>query len=165
MTEIIKIEDKNILSQIAVLADEIWHECFREILSKEQIDYMVEKFQSYNAMKNQIDNQNYTYFSVKNNNTLCGYFAVKPETDNRLFLSKLYLKQKARGQGIARKMLERVFEEALNFSKKKIYLTVNKYNSHAISVYKKVGFNIIGEPVTDIGNGYVMDDYIMEYIL
>ncbi len=165
MTEIFKIEDEETLSQIAVLANEIWHESFCEILSEGQIDYMVEKFQSLNAMQSQIKEQNYNYFAVKDDNQLCGYFAVKPESDDRFFLSKLYLHHDKRGKGIASKMLNKVFEEAIKCGKKKVYLTVNKYNAHAISVYKKVGFKTISEPVTDIGNGYVMDDYVMEYSL
>ena len=62
-------------------------------------------------------------------------------------------------------MLQKVFEEARGFGKKKVYLTVNKHNYHAIDVYKKTGFVIAKEAVTDIGNGYVMDDYVFEYVL
>ena len=62
-------------------------------------------------------------------------------------------------------MLKKVFEEARNCGKKRVYLTVNKHNDHAVEVYKKTGFVIAKEAVTDIGNGYVMDDYIFEYVL
>ena len=61
--------------------------------------------------------------------------------------------------------LEKVFEEGRAFGKKQVYLTVNKHNDHAIAVYKKTGFKVIDEVVTDIGNGYVMDDYIFGYDL
>ena len=43
-----------------------------------------------------------------------------------------------------------------------IWLTVNKYNANTIAAYKKMGFETIGDGVTDIGSGYVMDDYFME---
>ena len=62
-------------------------------------------------------------------------------------------------------MLERVFEEGRALGKKRVYLTVNKHNNRAIAVYKKTGFEIVDEVVTDIGNDYVMDDYIFEYKL
>ena len=160
-----KVNNFSELREIAVLAEKIWHECFVGIISAGQIDYMVEKFQSFSAMKNQIENQDYYYMSVRNDGTLCGYIGVKPENDDRFFLSKLYLHESARGMGIASLMLAKVFEEARNAGKKSVYLTVNKYNSHAVEVYRKTGFVITDSVVTDIGNSYVMDDYIMEYKL
>lgn len=159
-----KASDADELRQIAVLAEKIWHECFKNIISDAQIDYMVGKFQSFEAMTDQTENHGYSYFQVYDSDDLCGYFAVKPENDSRFFLSKLYLRKDKRGQGIARTMMNRVFEEAKIAGKKSVYLTVNKHNNHAADVYKKIGFRITGTPVTDIGGGFVMDDYVMEYL-
>lgn len=153
------------LRKVAELADEIWHECFVDIISLGQIDYMVEKFQSLPAMTEQIDKQGYSYFAVCDDGELCGYIGTKPEADSRFFLSKLYLRKDKRGRGTASLMLERVFSEARFLGKKTVYLTVNKHNDHAIAVYEKAGFRKADEAVTDIGSGYVMDDYIMEYTL
>lgn len=163
--EITKVKYLPELRRIAELADEIWHECFVGIISNGQIDYMVEKFQSLGAMTEQIENQGYTYFAVRDNSELCGYIGVKPEEDDRFFLSKLYLHKNSRGRGIASLMLAKVFDEARKTGKKRVYLTVNKHNDHAIAVYKKTGFVIVDTAVTDIGNNYVMDDFIMEYKL
>jgi len=44
----------------------------------------------------------------------------------------------------------------------RIWLTCNKNNSRTLSIYKKLGFSIIDSIVTDIGNGFVMDDYVLE---
>lgn len=153
------------LREVAELANEIWHECFVDIISEGQIDYMVNKFQSLRAMCDQVDIQGYSYFSVRDDGELCGYIGVKPEDDDRFFLSKLYLRSDKRGRGIATMMLNRVFEEARTAGKKRVYLTVNKYNTHAIDVYKNAGFRQVDSVVTDIGSGYVMDDYIFEYTL
>ena len=160
-----KVTTDSELREIAELADKIWHECFVGIISLGQIDYMVERFQSYNAMQAQVSSQGYTYLAVCEDGELCGYIAVKPEIDDRFFLSKLYLRSDKRGRGIGAEMLERVFEEGRALGKKRVYLTVNKHNDRAIAVYKKTGFEIADEVVTDIGNGYVMDDYIFEYVL
>lgn len=163
--EITKIKYFPELRQIAELADEIWHECFVGIISNGQIDYMVEKFQSLGAMTEQIENQNYCYFAVREDGELCGYIGVKPEDDDRFFLSKLYLRKNSRGKGIASLMLAKVFGEARKIGKKRVYLTVNKHNDHAVEVYRKTGFVTVDTAVTDIGNNYVMDDFIMEYKL
>ena len=163
--EIKKVKYLPELRRVAELADEIWHECFVDIISEGQIDYMVEKFQSLEAMIRQVEEQAYTYLAVYDDDDLCGYIAVKPEHDDRFFLSKLYLRVDKRGQGIARLMLERVFEEARKHGKSSVYLTVNKHNDRAVAVYKKAGFVLTDSVVTDIGGGYVMDDYIFTYVL
>jgi ribosomal protein S18 acetylase RimI-like enzyme len=160
-----KVSSDTELKAVAELADVIWHECFTDIISVGQIDYMVEKFQSYKSMTRQIIEQDYSYFAVRENDELCGYIGVKPEKDERFFLSKLYLRSDKRGRGIASLMLKRVFDEARNCGKKKVYLTVNKHNERAIAVYLRTGFVIADKAVTDIGSGYVMDDYVMEYTL
>ncbi|MBO5164726.1 MAG: GNAT family N-acetyltransferase [Ruminococcus sp.] len=163
--EITKIKYLPELRETAELAEKIWHECFVGIISEGQIDYMVEKFQSLNAMTDQIEKQDYSYFAVREDGELCGYFGVRPESDDRFFLSKLYLRKDKRGRGIASLMLRKVFQEAEKYGKKRVYLTVNKNNTHAVEVYKKTGFVIADTAVTDIGSGYVMDDFIMEYTL
>ena len=146
------------LKELASLASAIWHEYWTCILSPEQIDYMVENFQSENAMKNQIENENYTYYFILSDNQLAGYFGVSDKKDY-LFLSKLYIKKEFRHQGIGAKAFEKIKKIA---DGKPIRLTVNKYNTNTIKAYKKWGFKTIDAVVTDIGNGFVMDDYIME---
>ncbi len=163
--EITKVKYYPELIKIAELADKIWHEFFVSIISGGQIDYMVKNFQSIEAMTDQIENQHYSYFAVRENGELIGYIGMKPEDDDRFFLSKLYLRGDKRGRGTASMMMKKVFEEAEKSGKKRVYLTVNKHNDHAVAVYKKIGFVTIDEVVTDIGSGYVMDDYIMEYTL
>ena len=160
-----KITADEELREVSVLAEKIWHECFVGIISEAQIDYMVGKFQSYNAMKEQISDQGYSYYAVRDNGDICGYIGMKPEEGSRFFLSKLYLRKDKRNKGIASQMFEKVISEAKAAGKSSVYLTVNKHNRHAIDVYIKKGFRMISDAVTDIGGGFVMDDYIMEYFL
>lgn len=159
--EIKKVKYLPELRKVAELAEKIWHECFPGIISEAQIDYMVEKFQSLDAMCRQIEEQGYTYLSVYDDGELCGYIGFKPERDERFFLSKLYLRSDKRGRGIASAMLERVFDEARRAGKTAVYLTVNKRNDRAIAVYRYKGFEVTDTVVTDIGSGFVMDDYVM----
>lgn len=149
---------KEEIKTLAELASEIWHEYWPCILTPEQIDYMVENFQSENAIKEQIANENYTYYFLIIDGEVAGYTGVS-EKGEYLFLSKLYIKKEFRHQGIGRK----AFDEIKKLGFDKIQLTVNKYNKNTIEAYLKYGFKIIDEAVTDIGNGFVMDDYIMEY--
>lgn len=149
------------IKDLARLANEIWHEYFSFLLSPEQIDYMVKLFQSREALTKAIRQENYTYFLLMDGETLAGYCGVKPE-GTRLFLSKLYLRKDYRGRGLSTKLLNEAIRFAKEQGKAAVYLTCNKYNTHSLDVYKAKGFVQIDSAVTDIGNGFVMDDYIME---
>lgn len=149
---------------LAQTADEIWHEYFPCILSAEQIDYMVEKFQSVPALTQQLQQEGYCYFLLRSGGEIAGYMGCKNE-GNKMFLSKLYLKQEYCGKGLGSFMLRFLFAHAHKEGAGSVYLTVNRFNEHTIAVYKKMGFVIVKEQVSPIGNGYVMDDYIMERTL
>lgn len=146
----------------AALADEIWHEFFPSVLSAEQIDYMVEKFQSAHAMKEQKASEGYKYFLLFGGGERVGYTAIKHDSDGRLFLSKLYVKKEHRGKSYATEVFEFLKRYCRENGLSAVWLTVNKHNKIAISVYEKRGFRKIGEGVTDIGNGFVMDDYYFQ---
>jgi ribosomal protein S18 acetylase RimI-like enzyme len=78
-----------------------------------------------------------------------------------MFLSKIYLTQEARGKGIARRIIDFLVEQTQNQKLKQIRLTVNKNNSNSIAIYQKLGFKKTDAIVTDIGQGYVMDDFVL----
>lgn len=156
MTKFIRVTNIN---ELASLASDIWHEYWTEILSPEQIDYMVKNFQSEHAIKNQIEYENYSYYFIVEDNVKAGYFGISDKSDY-LFLSKLYISKDFRHKGLGTKTFEKIKEIA---NGRKIQLTVNKYNTNTIKAYKKWGFKTVNSVVTDIGQGFVMDDYIMEY--
>lgn len=156
MTEFKKAED---IRALAELASKIWHEYWPVILTSEQIDYMVEKFQSERAIKEQIANENYSYYFIEDGGKNVGYFGIADKTDY-VFLSKLYIYGTHRHKGLGSKAFEKIKELS---GGRKIRLTVNKYNENIIAAYKKWGFKVTDSVVTDIGENFVMDDYIMEY--
>ena len=155
----ITFEKAENIKELAELASKIWHEYWPILLSDKQIDYMVENFQSENAIKNQIANENYTYYYIIKNNEKAGYFVLS-DKEGYLFLSKIYISKEFRHKGLGTKAFEKIKKIA---GGRKIRLTVNKQNINSINAYKKWGFQTIDSVVTDIGNGFVMDDYIMEY--
>lgn len=76
-------------------------------------------------------------------------------------LSKLYVKKALRGHNLGKALLQHAIEAARSLNYKKLDLTVSRNNLTTISWYKHHGFIIDTSEITDIGNGYVMDDYIM----
>ena len=150
------------IQDIAILANEIWHQHFIPIIGEAQVEYMVEKFQSYPAIKSQIKNDGYEYYQIFSRHTMAGYTGIHQE-NNALFLSKLYIKKDFRGQHLATKALDFLIQLCKERRLGKIWLTCNKYNSNTLAVYDHLGFVITDEQVADIGNGFVMDDYILTY--
>lgn len=161
---IVECKNDENLKEVAILANSIWHQYFPSIISESQIDYMVEKFQSFKAMQDQVKHQQYHYHKVYNGDELVGYIGLQNQPD-RLFLSKFYLKESARGKHFASEMFEYVKEQAKKYCYPAIYLTCNKNNKHSLDVYEKFGFQWIDSVQTDIGNNFIMDDYILEYRL
>lgn len=146
---------------VSSLADAIWHEYFTPIIGEEQVDYMLEKFLSPDALEEQIQS-GYEYFLFDFEAVFAGFAGFHVENGS-MFLSKLYIFEDYRGKGIS----SHVFQQLVGICQKrkldKIWLTCNKHNTHTLEVYKHWGFEIVREEVTDIGNGFVMDDYILEY--
>jgi GNAT superfamily N-acetyltransferase len=160
--KIVKVSDENLVSVVEALAHSIWREHFTPIIGSPQVEYMLEKFQSKRAILNQIEKDGYLYYLCEDkNSSWVGYFAVVPQQQD-LFLSKLYVTAENRGKGYAKSALEFIEMLARDKGLSNITLTVNKNNTGPINVYKKLGFVITDSPVTDIGNGFVMDDYKME---
>ena len=159
LEKVLSIEE---IKQLSILAFDIWHEYWTCILSDEQIDYMVERFQSFEAMQNQIANENYSYFFLVVDDNVVGYCGLS-QKENYLFLSKLYLKKEYRHLGYGSKAFKKICEFSKELNYKTIRLTVNKNNTNTINAYLKYGFEIVDAVITDIGAGFVMDDYIMDY--
>ena len=160
--EVRKAETDTQVREIADLAKVIWNEYFTPIIGKDQVDYMVEKFQSYPALKEQIS-EGYEYYQIFSGGEFCGYTGIRPGEDNRLFLSKLYLKKESRGHHLATGAFSFLKEICRERGYSAIWLTCNKHNDNSLGVYRHFGFEIIDTQEADIGGGFIMDDYIMEY--
>lgn len=153
------IKDRQEILEVEAMASEIWREYYVPIIGKDQVAYMLKKYQSYPAMLEQID-QGYRYFFIQDQVRKIGYLSVKPENES-LFLSKIYLLKDFRGMGIGKSALQWVVKTALDEGSHKVRLTVNKDNKIAIDAYEKFGFKNTGGKIFDIGEGFVMDDYVM----
>lgn len=159
MIHIIVVHAKEYYLQIAKLADVIWREHYIPIVGKPQIDYMLDKYQSAIAIEEQIKN-GFEYFLITYEKEPVGYLSIKKEAES-LFLSKIYVLSSYRGKKIGKVAMTFIEEKAKSYQLKKIRLTVNINNTNAIKAYEKLRFVNVGPLVTDIGNGFVMDDYQM----
>jgi diamine N-acetyltransferase len=149
------------VAQVAGMAHEVWNEYYVPLIGQAQVDYMVAKFQSAEAMQAQIDS-GYEYFRIQQSGQVVGYAAIRHDVaDRRVFLSKLYLLAAHRKTGAGRGALALIEHMARSRGATHLWLTVNKGNV-SVRAYERMGFQIVEAMVMDIGGGFVMDDYKME---
>lgn len=159
-----EILDPADIERVADLAGEIWREHYTGLIGTEQVEYMIGRFQSAPAIARQIAEDGCRYFAIEENREMVAYCAIQPEND-RLFLSKFYVRKDRRGLGLGRRMLQDALSRFNVSPETIVWLTVNKGNAGSITAYEKLGFHVADEIVSDIGRGFVMDDYRMETIL
>lgn len=154
--------DKSNVQLIRPLAEKIWLKTYGSIITEEQIAYMLPMMYSNERIFGEIE-QGYVWELYVENNQLLGYLDYKLMEDNRVFLSKIYVDTDQQQKGVGKVMLARVIDYAKAQKATAVYLTVNKQNTKAISFYERNGLKCIKSETFDIGNGYVMDDYIYQY--
>lgn len=162
MTSITAVKSQQDIEHTSTLAKIIWQQHYLSIIGQAQVDYMLDKFQSENAISQQIES-GYLYYLARHETNLAGYLALVPDTTrSRLMISKIYVDATTRGAGIGSAMLAFTVNKAKEMGLATVWLTVNIDNTDSINWYIKQGFKKIDEVKADIGSGYFMDDYILE---
>lgn len=149
------------IKALAECAKIIWNEYYSTILSQAQIDYMVEQFQSFDAIKKSIEKEHYIYYILCNKENVIAYCGFQPQ-EQHLFLSKLYVQKPWRGHGYAGQMLAKMMDYAKQNQLDSIVLTCNRYNNASLDFYRRKGFTVIDRADNNIGHGFVMEDYILQ---
>ena len=147
--------------RLAKVARIVWREANVAFCTPEQVEYMIERYQSFEAISGQLMH-GYRYFLIEEGDVIMGYFGVQPQGE-RLFLSKFYILKEYRGRKLFSLGLQYMIELCKESGLESIYLTVNRNNTHAYEVYLAKGFKVIAEEDNPIGEGFEMNDYIMEY--
>lgn len=161
---IIKATEKDIPT-IQNLAKESWNSAYANILQQKQIEYMLDLMYSESTLKTHFEKPNYQYYLIKEDELYLGFigfeFHNEPETTK---LHRIYFLKEAQGKGLGKKALEFIKKELKKSGNTRLTLTVNK-NNNAKHFYESQGFKVYDEAIFDIGNGYVMDDYLMEFTI
>lgn len=152
---------------IADLAKLIWNDAYKNIISAQQITYMIEDRYSAERMRAELVSGE-VWWDVaccnRNDEELRLGFASTQFTDEpgTLKLDKLYIHPEYQRIGVGRMLIEHVSQRARDLSCNRVILSVNKHNARAIEAYKSCGFTLSASVFNDIGHGFVMDDYIFE---
>jgi diamine N-acetyltransferase len=158
----IRIAMADDLPLIEDLAKRIWPQTYKEILTSQQMDYMMEQIYSSASLQRQFHQQQHTFLVVEFNNQPVGFAAYSLVQDNGIYkLHKIYIDPTIQGKGIGKATIRFITDSLQARQATALQLNVNRYNK-ARFFYEKLGFVIIREEDIDIGNGYYMNDYVME---
>jgi RimJ/RimL family protein N-acetyltransferase len=150
---------------LRALAREIWGAYYPAIISPGQIDYMLERMYASETIRAELA-AGVVWELLLLEGEAVGFLAHSLEGGGAtLALHKLYVRTTLHGQGIGRWALARVKAHALASRASRVTLRVNKGNARAIRAYERAGFRVAEALVSDIGGGYLMDDYVMECAL
>lgn len=144
------------------LASKIWSNTYGPILSAEQLDYMFEMMYAVESIREQMTERGHRFFIVDINGVPSGYISIEKINDKKFNFQKIYTLPAVQGKGVGRYLVE----QGIAYLKQNyetpftIELFVNRENK-AVGFYNHLGFKTVGTRDHPIGNGYYMNDYIM----
>jgi ribosomal protein S18 acetylase RimI-like enzyme len=148
------------ISLIRELCMQVWPATYSSILTPEQIDYMLEWMYSPSSLKEQL-NKGAIFWILYHGETPMGYSSFEEIGVNHYKLHKLYVLQEYQGQGAGGYLLSNIIQHIKDLGGQSLELQVNRYNK-AVGFYKQLGFYVREEADFHIGNGYYMNDFIMQ---
>lgn len=152
-------EDIHIISK---LAEVIWPQTYSEYISQAQLRYMLDKMYNPGELLDQLRHGHSFLIASAEGKDLgfAGYSLITPATKTYK-LHKLYVLPEMHGKGLGKLLINEVAQLALKEGGEKLQLNVNR-NNKAKDFYLKAGFTVKETVDIDIGNGFFMNDYIME---
>jgi len=154
------------IPHIQQVAASTWPNTFRDILTPEQIAYMMDWMYATDALQRQITEQGHRFLLALQDTVPVGFASYELDyTDTHTTkIHKLYVCPDVQGRGVGRVLVNEVRRAAQGERQRAITLNVNRYN-RAIQFYERLGFRQIATEDIDIGNGYYMNDAVMELLV
>ncbi|WP_333877424.1 GNAT family N-acetyltransferase [Flavobacterium sp.] len=150
-------------TEIRAIALEVWPKTYGAILSEAQLHYMLDMMYSVPSLQQQAQEKKHHFILIKVDGKTLGFasYELNCENTGMTKIHKLYVLSTQQGNGLGKRLIDYIAQEASQNHDKALYLNVNK-NNPAQFFYQKLGFTVYKEEVIPIGNGYVMDDYVMK---
>jgi ribosomal protein S18 acetylase RimI-like enzyme len=148
---------------LAALARDIWYAHYSAIISAAQIEYMLGQRYHSDVVLAELRRDGVWWDKLMVAGGMAGFASYfLTGVPGEMKLDKLYVHPRHQRRGYGGMMMARAGEVARANGCARLVLAVNKNNRSAIAAYLKHGFSIADAVVKDIGDGFVMDDYIME---
>lgn len=149
--------------KIRDIAYKTWPVVYGEILPPEQLDYMLARFYSDEALRENLVHQKHHFIMASDMGNVLGFASFQHHYSgkNTTHLHKIYVLPEAQGKGVGKLLMLAVLDFAQKNHSDILSLNVNRFNK-ALDFYKKNGFEIVAETDIELEHGYLMEDYIME---
>ena len=154
------------IPEIRGLADIVFRQTYRDILSADQMEYMMDWMYSPDSLEKQINPPEKVFLLAECDGALCGYASYELEgflgdEKKQFHLQKLYVLPDYQGRGIGCTLLHQVLDFLSEMSPEgyRVELNVNRSNP-AVGFYEHVGFHRDRQGDFPIGKGFYMNDYI-----
>lgn len=147
---------------IRKLAEQVFPATYKEIISPEQLDYMMEWMYAPENIRKQMEEEGHVYFIAYQEDEACGYVSIQQQAEDVFHLQKIYVLPQYQGTHLG----SALFKQAVQYIKEMhpspcmMELNVNR-NNKALRFYEHQGMKKLREGDFPIGNGYYMNDYIM----
>ncbi len=151
------------LPGIAALARDIWQRHYPGIISREQIDYMLDIRYSPERLRSEAGKPGHRYLVACIAAVTVGFASLSPADDapEEITLHAFYLHPEHHGKGFGRRFMDQLAQDARALGYRQVSLNVNRRNIKAINFYFKAGFTIRSSVDLAIGKGFEMNDFIM----
>jgi ribosomal protein S18 acetylase RimI-like enzyme len=158
----LKIKNASIadIPLIRELTYKVWPQTYSSIISQQQIDYMLELMYSEASLQKQMDDGS-QFIIVCDDAEPVGFASFQEINPTTWKLHKIYILATQQGKGTGKFVIDLIIKKIQQQGATTLQLQVNRHNK-ARSFYEKIGFTVIEEADFDIGNGYFMNDYVME---
>jgi ribosomal protein S18 acetylase RimI-like enzyme len=151
----------NATAVIEDIARRTWPDAYGKILSQEQLQYMLDKFYNAATLKERML-KNSIFYLIKERKAALGFMELGlNECGHTCKLHKLYILPNQQGRHLGRQLIDHAIAVCREFKQTGLYLNVNRHNK-ALGFYEKMGFKIILSEDIDIGNGFYMNDYVLQ---
>jgi GNAT superfamily N-acetyltransferase len=148
---------------IKQIAYDTWPHTFGDILSSEQIVYMLNWMYDVDSIKKQVNELGHVFILAEENDIYYGYasYEIDYKGEPATKIHKIYILPSAQGKGIGKALIAYIEVAARQCKNKNLTLNVNR-NNKAITFYERIGFIEVGQEDIDIGKGFLMQDLIMK---
>lgn len=148
------------------LAKEVFFATYEPLQPKEKVAYLFNLMYNETVLTEQMEKKKHIFLLAEDASGYSGYasYEFNYKGSGKIKIHKIYVMPNAQGKGVGKEMINSIITVARQNKIETLLLDVYRHNP-AIQFYEKLGFKKAGEQITEVGNRYVMDDFVMEFNL
>lgn len=152
------LEDIPLIQQLNL---QVWPQTYALILTPDQISYMLEMMYSSDSLIQQMTIEGCQFIIIYEDGNPVGFASYAETEPHNWKLHKIYVLPDQQGKGVGKKLIDHIIEQIKKKDGRSLKLQVNR-NNKAKDFYERLGFHVAEIADFDIGNGFYMNDYVME---